>query len=200
MFLLVIRCSATLKFRVLAKGVVRQKACWELYSRRNSTQPKLRAYDCKDTAKFKSRTYYDKWLNFPCSNYKLYAMNQCWLVLCSGRVQRKLSKLLLKQSLTSLYEEGLGWDLPGVAHDYGLIDHFQETARTPQNAANANIMAFTHKELTNFDATIYQSDSSQTNDFGSQLDPVESQEALIGTVATARDNALTDVETWGCCF
>jgi len=38
-------------------------------------------------------------------------------------------------------EEGFGWPLPGVANDHGLIQYFQGTARTHQNATDADVSA-----------------------------------------------------------
>jgi len=93
-------------------------------------------------------------------------------------------------------EEGFGWPLPGVANDDGLIQYFEGTARMPQNAADADVTAISHQRLTDFYATIYESYSSQTNDLRCLIDRVQSLEAQIGTATTARDDSLTEAETW----
>jgi len=93
-------------------------------------------------------------------------------------------------------EECFGWPLPGVANDDGMIQYFQGTARTPQNAADADITAISRQALTDFYATIYQSYSSQTNDLRRLIHRVQSLEAQLRTVTTTRDDALAEVETW----
>jgi hypothetical protein len=54
-------------------------------------------------------------------------------------------------------EEGFSWPLPGVANNDGLIQYFQGTAYTPQNAADAEVTAISRQGLTDLYATIYQS-------------------------------------------
>ena len=58
-------------------------------------------------------------------------------------------------------------------------------ARTPQNTADADVMAIIRQELTDFDAKIYQSYSSQTNNLQPLIDRLQSQEAQLGTVTIA---------------
>jgi len=93
-------------------------------------------------------------------------------------------------------EECFGWPLPGVANDDVLIQYFQETARTPQNTADADVTAISCQELPDFYATIYRSHSSQTNDLRHLIDRRQSLEAQLDTVTTAQDDALAEAETW----
>jgi len=92
-------------------------------------------------------------------------------------------------------EEGFGWPLPGVANDDRLIQYFQGTARTPQNAADADVTVFSRQGLTDLYATIYQSHSSQNNDLRRLIDRIQSLEAQSGMVTTAQDDALAEAET-----
>jgi len=82
-------------------------------------------------------------------------------------------------------KEGFGWPLPGVANDDGLIQYIQRTARTPQNAADANVTALSRQGLTDFYTTIDQSHSSRTNDLRRRIHRVQSLEAQLGMVSTA---------------
>jgi hypothetical protein len=93
-------------------------------------------------------------------------------------------------------EEGFSWPLLRVANDDGLIQYFQGTARTPQNAADTDATAISRHGHTDFYATIYQSNSSQTNDLRRLINRVQLLEAQLGTVSTARDDVLAEAETW----
>jgi len=93
-------------------------------------------------------------------------------------------------------EEGFGWPLPRVANDDGQIQYFQGAARTPQNAADADVTTISRQGLIDFYVKICQSLSSQTNDLQHLIDHVQSLKAQLGTVTTVRDDAVAEAETW----
>jgi len=94
-------------------------------------------------------------------------------------------------------EECFGWLLPEVANDDGQIRYFQQTARPPQTAADADGTAISHQGLTYVYTTIDLSNSSQTDDLRCLIHHIQSLEAQLGTVTTVRDEALVEAETWG---
>ncbi|KAF8243184.1 hypothetical protein K440DRAFT_669837 [Wilcoxina mikolae CBS 423.85] len=92
--------------------------------------------------------------------------------------------------------EGFGWPIPGADNDNGLIHYFQGAARTPPDAADADITAISRQAVINFYATIHQSYSSQSNDLRRLADRVLSLEAQLVDITITRDNTLTELESW----
>lgn len=92
--------------------------------------------------------------------------------------------------------EGFNWPVPGADNDDGLIHCFQGAARAPPDAATADVTAISRQGVTDFYATIYQSYTTQTNDLRRLTDRVLSLEAQLVNVITARDDALTELESW----
>jgi len=92
-------------------------------------------------------------------------------------------------------EEGLSWPLLGVANDEGLFQYIQGTARTPQNAADANIAPLSCQVLNHFYVTIYQCHCSQTYDIQRLIDGTQPLEAQHVMLTTVWDDTLTQAET-----
>jgi len=61
---------------------------------------------------------------------------------------------------------------------------------------DADITAISRQGLTNFYPTIHHSNCFQINNLQRLIDRVQSLEAQLSTVTTARQDALAEVETW----
>ena len=84
----------------------------------------------------------------------------------------------------------------GADNDDGLIHYFHGAARTPPDAATADVTAISRQGVTDFYATIYQSYISQSNDLRRLTDRLLSLEAQLLNVTTTQDDALTQLESW----
>jgi hypothetical protein len=76
-------------------------------------------------------------------------------------------------------KERFRWPILGVANEDGQIQYFQQTARTPQNAANADVMAISSKGHTYIHVTIYQFYCCQTNNLRRRINRVQSLPAPL---------------------
>jgi hypothetical protein len=51
--------------------------------------------------------------------------------------------------------DSFDWPMPGADNTDGLIQYFQGAARTPLDAATADVMAMSHQGVTDVYATMY---------------------------------------------
>jgi hypothetical protein len=94
--------------------------------------------------------------------------------------------------------EDFDWPIPVADNDYCLIHCSQGAARTPPDAAIADVTAISHQGVIDFYVTIYQFYITQTNNLRPFRNHVLSIQVQLINVISVRDDAWAELWSLHC--